>query len=192
MFSRSPSLVPRIRKGRPWNSWRASASWLRRNSSWPRPLHRSLHWTLHSLPGAGAEDPRHGRLALSWGDAINASGAAMNDAGGSAPRFGVLGPLRVWRGESVVDLGPLQQRVVLAVLLLQAQADRAAADDQRCVGRGAAGARREPGAAARVGAAAGAWARQARHGAVLPAGMDRCRVLADAAGRRTGPRGLRG
>jgi DNA-binding SARP family transcriptional activator len=43
----------------------------------------------------------------------------MNDAGGSAPRFGVLGPLRVWRGESVVDLGPLQQRVVLAVLLLQ-------------------------------------------------------------------------
>ena len=43
----------------------------------------------------------------------------MNDAGGPAPRFGVLGPLRVWRGESVVDLGPLQQRVVLAVLLLQ-------------------------------------------------------------------------
>jgi DNA-binding SARP family transcriptional activator len=43
----------------------------------------------------------------------------MNDAGGLAPRFGVLGPLRVWRGESVVDLGPLQQRVVLAVLLLQ-------------------------------------------------------------------------
>src|SRR5215475_13096589 len=98
-------------------AWRASASWLRRNSSWPRPLHRSLHWALHSLPGA--EDPRRGRLALSWGDAINASGAAMNDAGGSAPRFGVLGPLRVWRGESVVDLGPLQQRVVLAVLLLQ-------------------------------------------------------------------------
>jgi DNA-binding SARP family transcriptional activator len=43
----------------------------------------------------------------------------MNDAGGPAPRFGVLGPLRVWRGESVADLGPLQQRVVLAVLLLQ-------------------------------------------------------------------------
>lgn len=35
-------------------------------------------------------------------------------------RFGVLGPLRAWQGESVVDLGPVQQRVVLAVLLLQA------------------------------------------------------------------------
>ena len=27
-------------------------------------------------------------------------------------RFGLLGPLRVWRGETAVDLGPLQQRVV--------------------------------------------------------------------------------
>jgi len=35
-------------------------------------------------------------------------------------RFGVLGPLRVWRGESAVDLGPVQQRVVLAVLALHA------------------------------------------------------------------------
>jgi DNA-binding SARP family transcriptional activator/tetratricopeptide (TPR) repeat protein/CheY-like chemotaxis protein len=35
-------------------------------------------------------------------------------------RFGLLGPLRVWRGETAVDLGPLQQRVVLAVLALQA------------------------------------------------------------------------
>ena len=35
-------------------------------------------------------------------------------------RFGLLGPLRLWRGETVVDLGPLQQRVVLAVLALQA------------------------------------------------------------------------
>ena len=30
------------------------------------------------------------------------------------------GPLRVWRHETVVDLGPVQQRVVLAVLALQA------------------------------------------------------------------------
>ena len=38
-----------------------------------------------------------------------------------ALRFGVLGPLRVWRGETVLDLGPVQQRVVLAaVLALQA------------------------------------------------------------------------
>ena len=35
-------------------------------------------------------------------------------------RFGLLGPLRLWRGEAAVDLGPLQQRVVLAVLALQA------------------------------------------------------------------------
>ena len=44
----------------------------------------------------------------------------MNDSGVLALRFGVLGPLRVWRHESVVDLGPVQQRVVLAVLALQA------------------------------------------------------------------------
>ena len=37
-----------------------------------------------------------------------------------ALRFGVLGPLRAWRGDSNVDLGPVQQRVVLAVLCLQA------------------------------------------------------------------------
>jgi DNA-binding SARP family transcriptional activator len=43
----------------------------------------------------------------------------MNDPGIPALRFGVLGPLQVWRGETVVDLGPVQQRVVLAVLLLQ-------------------------------------------------------------------------
>jgi len=44
----------------------------------------------------------------------------MNDSGTLALRFGVLGPLRVWRHEAVVDLGPVQQRVVLAVLALQA------------------------------------------------------------------------
>jgi DNA-binding SARP family transcriptional activator/Tfp pilus assembly protein PilF len=44
----------------------------------------------------------------------------MNDSDDPALRFGVLGPLRVWRGETVVDLGPVQQRVVLAVLALQA------------------------------------------------------------------------
>src|SRR5215831_20269422 len=44
----------------------------------------------------------------------------MNDSDVPALRFGVLGPLRVWRGETVVDLGPVQQRVVLAVLALQA------------------------------------------------------------------------
>jgi DNA-binding SARP family transcriptional activator/Tfp pilus assembly protein PilF len=44
----------------------------------------------------------------------------MNYPDVPALRFGVLGPLRVWRGEIVLDLGPVQQRVVLAVLALQA------------------------------------------------------------------------
>ena len=44
----------------------------------------------------------------------------MNEPSVSALRFGVLGSLRVWRGPTVIDLGPVQQRVVLAVLALQA------------------------------------------------------------------------
>jgi DNA-binding SARP family transcriptional activator/tetratricopeptide (TPR) repeat protein len=44
----------------------------------------------------------------------------MNDSGVPALRFSVLGPLRVWRHGTAVDLGPVQQRVVLAVLALQA------------------------------------------------------------------------
>jgi DNA-binding SARP family transcriptional activator len=44
----------------------------------------------------------------------------MNDSAVPALRFSVLGPLRVWRHATVVDLGPVQQRVVLAVLALQA------------------------------------------------------------------------
>jgi DNA-binding SARP family transcriptional activator/Tfp pilus assembly protein PilF len=47
-------------------------------------------------------------------------GWKMNYPDVPALRFGVLGPLRVWRGETVLDLGPVQQRVVLAVLALQA------------------------------------------------------------------------
>jgi DNA-binding SARP family transcriptional activator/tetratricopeptide (TPR) repeat protein len=38
----------------------------------------------------------------------------------TALRFEVLGPLRAWRAESPLDLGPARQRVVLAVLLLHA------------------------------------------------------------------------
>ena len=44
----------------------------------------------------------------------------MNDSGVPALRFSVLGPLRVWRRGTAVDLGPVQQRVVLAVLALPA------------------------------------------------------------------------
>jgi len=44
----------------------------------------------------------------------------MRDPRDPALRFGVLGPLRVWQGDNVVNLGPVQQRVVLAVLCLQA------------------------------------------------------------------------
>jgi DNA-binding SARP family transcriptional activator/tetratricopeptide (TPR) repeat protein len=44
----------------------------------------------------------------------------MEDEAGPGLRFEVLGPLRAWRGDSAIDLGPLQQRVVLAVLLVQA------------------------------------------------------------------------
>jgi len=43
----------------------------------------------------------------------------MSDPGAPSVRFEVLGPLRCWRGDVAIDLGPVQQQVVLAVLLLQ-------------------------------------------------------------------------
>jgi DNA-binding SARP family transcriptional activator/tetratricopeptide (TPR) repeat protein len=43
----------------------------------------------------------------------------MSDPSSPPLRFEVLGPLRAWRGDVPIDLGPVQQRVVLAVLLLQ-------------------------------------------------------------------------
>src|SRR3712207_755994 len=44
----------------------------------------------------------------------------MGDRVGSVVRFEVLGPLRARRGDVALDLGPVQQQVVLAVLLLHA------------------------------------------------------------------------
>jgi DNA-binding SARP family transcriptional activator len=44
----------------------------------------------------------------------------MIDSAAPGLRVGVLGPLRAWRRGAEVDLGPAQQRVVLAVLALQA------------------------------------------------------------------------
>ncbi len=43
-----------------------------------------------------------------------------NQMASNALRFEVLGPLRAWRGETLLDLGPAQQRAVLAVMLLHA------------------------------------------------------------------------
>jgi DNA-binding SARP family transcriptional activator/tetratricopeptide (TPR) repeat protein len=43
----------------------------------------------------------------------------MSDPERSPLRFDVLGPLRAWRGNAGIDLGPVQRQVVLAVLLLQ-------------------------------------------------------------------------
>ena len=43
----------------------------------------------------------------------------MSDPRAPTVRFEVLGPLRSWRGDVAIDLGPVQQQVVLAVLLLQ-------------------------------------------------------------------------
>ena len=44
----------------------------------------------------------------------------MNDRDEAGVRLEVLGPLRGWRGETPLQLGSVQQQVVLAVLLLNA------------------------------------------------------------------------
>jgi DNA-binding SARP family transcriptional activator/tetratricopeptide (TPR) repeat protein len=43
----------------------------------------------------------------------------MSDPSGPAVRYEVLGSVRSWRADIAIDLGPVQQQVVLAVLLLQ-------------------------------------------------------------------------
>ncbi|MFL6160608.1 MAG: AfsR/SARP family transcriptional regulator [Jatrophihabitantaceae bacterium] len=50
---------------------------------------------------------------------VSSGGKSAAASSGPALRFDVLGPLRVWRGDVALPLGPVQRRVVLAVLLLQ-------------------------------------------------------------------------
>ena len=50
---------------------------------------------------------------------VSSSGKGVAVSGRPALRFEVLGPLRVLRGDTALPLGPVQRRVVLAVLLLQ-------------------------------------------------------------------------
>ena len=61
--------------------------------------------------------------SLGYGVANRGSASERQDIMGGPDnllRFQVLGPLRVWRQDEPVDLGPVQRRVVLAVLLLNA------------------------------------------------------------------------
>jgi DNA-binding SARP family transcriptional activator len=61
--------------------------------------------------------------SLGYGIANRGSASERQDIMGGPDnllRFQVLGPLRVWRQDEPVNLGPVQRRVVLAVLLLNA------------------------------------------------------------------------
>lgn len=61
----------------------------------------------------------HAPVIISLSTMVSTGAKSATASGRPALRFEVLGPLRVWRGDVALPLGPVQRRVVLAVLLLQ-------------------------------------------------------------------------
>ncbi len=61
----------------------------------------------------------HEPVIVSLSTMVSSGGRGVVASGRPALRFEVLGPLRVLRGDTALPLGPVQRRVVLAVLLLQ-------------------------------------------------------------------------
>src|SRR4051794_8035660 len=59
-------------------------------------------------------------LGASGEGQLGSPSSVVADPPGPALRLEILGPLQVWRGDTCLALGPVQPRVVLAVLALHA------------------------------------------------------------------------